>query len=119
MSKLKKMLALALMIASAALLLMQALPKRMASMTYESSGREAVMPETELPDGVVSVNTADLDELMTLPGVGETLAQAIIDERESHGPFQYPEDLLSVRGIGEKTLEALRDWLDLTIGDDE
>ena len=53
-----------------------------------------------------------------LPGVGETSGQAIIDERESRGPVYYPEDLLAVRGIGEKTLESLRDWLDMTTEDD-
>ena len=61
----------------------------------------------------VSVNSADLYELTELYGVGETLAQAIIDEREAHGPFHYPEDLLAVRGIGQKKLAGFRDALDL------
>ena len=61
--------------------------------------------------GWVDVNHGEIPELVELPGIGETLAQAIIDERESRGPFRYPEDLLSVRGIGEK---KLADMLDLT-----
>ena len=47
------------------------------------------------------------DELDTLPGVGEVIAQRIIEEREENGPFYYPEDLMNVKGIGEKTLEKL------------
>ena len=46
-------------------------------------------------------------ELDTLPGVGEVIAQRIIEEREENGPFYYPEDLMNVKGIGEKTLEKL------------
>ena len=55
----------------------------------------------------MAVNTADADELDTLPGVGEVIAQRIIEEREQNGPFYYPEDLMNVKGIGEKTLEKL------------
>ena len=60
-----------------------------------------------LPHGPVAVNSADADELDTLPGVGEVIAQRIIEEREENGPFYYPEDLMNVKGIGEKTLEKL------------
>jgi competence protein ComEA len=61
------------------------------------------------PDGPVDLNTATLDELDTLPGVGPTTAQAIIDERARRGRFRSVEDLLDVRGIGEAKLAALRD----------
>ena len=111
-------LALALMAIGAAMMLVEAVPRREAPASYAASGRQVILPEIELPDGTVSVNTADLDELMVLPGVGETIGQAIIDERERHGPFQYPEDLMAVRGIGEKTVENLRDWLDMTTEDE-
>ena len=60
-----------------------------------------------LPDGPVAVNSADAEELDTLPGVGEVIARRIMEEREENGPFYYPEDLMNVKGIGEKTLEKL------------
>ncbi len=55
-------------------------------------------------DAKVNVNTATLDELETLPGIGEVLAQRIIDHREAHGPFRTVEDLLDVSGIGDARL---------------
>lgn len=58
--------------------------------------------------GLVNVNTAGPAELETLPGIGEVLAQRIIDHREANGPFASVDDLLGVSGIGEVTLEELR-----------
>ena len=119
MSELRRALALALMVASAALLLMQAVPESAAPEAYEASGRAVALPEIGMPDGTVAVNSADLYELTELPGVGETIGQRIVDERESRGPFYYPEDLLSVKGIGVKTLESLREWLDMAAEQDD
>ena len=59
----------------------------------------------------INVNTATLDELMELPGIGEVKAKAIISYREQHGDFLSPEDLLNVYGIGEKTLEKMKPYL--------
>lgn len=115
----KRGLAWVLLILCAALLVLPAMPKGQESDWYAASGRALAMPEIAMPEGAISVNMADLYELTELPGVGETIGQYIIDERESGGFFYYPEDLLAVRGIGEKTLEGLRDWLDMALPEGE
>jgi competence protein ComEA len=57
---------------------------------------------------LVNINTATLDELDGLPGIGDVLGQRIIDYREQHGPFETVDDLLNVSGIGDKTMADLR-----------
>ena len=77
------------------------------------------MPEIRMPQGTVPVNEANALELTELPGVGETTAALIVDERNRNGWFHYPEDLLSVRGIGEKKLAQMRELMDLSIKENE
>lgn len=57
----------------------------------------------------VNINTASIEELITLEGIGDAYAQRIIEFRDKNGPFQKPEDLLKVKGIGEKIFEANQD----------
>jgi competence protein ComEA len=59
--------------------------------------------------GKVNINTATAEELDTLPGIGPSLAQRIIDCRTTNGPFQSIEDIKNVRGIGDVTFEELKD----------
>ena len=59
-------------------------------------------------DGLVNINTAGLEALDSLPGVGPATAQAILDEREANGPFASIEDIQRVSGIGEKKYEKLK-----------
>jgi len=64
----------------------------------------------------VNLNTATVDDLTTLPGIGPSYAKRIVDFREKNGPFKRVEDLLNVQGIGEKTLEKIRDRITLSSG---
>jgi len=59
--------------------------------------------------GQVNINTADLSQLDTLPGIGPSLAQRIIQYRETNGPFKTIEDIKNVSGIGDKKFEDLKD----------
>ena len=66
--------------------------------------RLAVLPD-EPP---LDLNAASFDDLLALPGIGPATARAILAYRESIGRFYYPEELMDVRGIGEKTFAALQ-----------
>ena len=76
-------------------------------------------PVTEAPteapgidsSGKVNLNTATLEDLKTLKGVGDSKAQAILDDRNENGPFSSIEDLTRVSGIGQKTFESLKDQI--------
>jgi competence protein ComEA len=65
-------------------------------------------------DVKVDINKASEKELMTVRGIGETLAKRIVEFREEHGPYDRPEDLLKVQGIGEKSFEKIRPYV--TVG---
>ena len=73
--------------------------------------KAAQEPVTPMPEPLVNVNTADLETLDKLSGIGPALAERIIAYREEHGPFAAAEDLLAVSGIGEKVLDGLRDQI--------
>ena len=62
----------------------------------------------------VNINTAAVDELQTLPGIGKAYAERIVEYRQKNGPFKKVEDLMNVKGIGEKSFERLKDRI--TIG---
>lgn len=61
--------------------------------------------------GVVNVNTATSEQLQLLPGIGPALAERIIAFREANGPFEKADELVAVRGIGEKSLTKLRPYV--------
>ena len=67
-------------------------------------------PKEEQVSFPVNINTASARELDALPGIGEKLAQRIIDYRSANGPFQSVDDLIKVKGIGEKTLEKIKPY---------
>ena len=59
----------------------------------------------------VNINTATVEELTHLPGVGEVLAERIVAYREAHGAFRTAEELLEVDGIGESKFADIKDWI--------
>lgn len=59
----------------------------------------------------ININTATIDELTILPGIGRTLAQRIIDYRETIGPFRTVSDLCNVEGIGDQKLDLIYDYI--------
>ena len=59
----------------------------------------------------IDINRAEPWLLQALPGIGEVLAQRIVDYRSEHSPFKRIEDLLKVSGIGEGTLEKIKDYI--------
>jgi competence protein ComEA len=63
---------------------------------------------------LININTASSAELDTLPGIGPTTAQKIIDYRTQNGPFISIEDIINVSGIGPGTYEKLKDLI--TVG---
>lgn len=62
-------------------------------------------------DGKVNINTASKEELMTLPGIGESKADIIIEFREEHGAFQSIEELMEIQGIKEGVFNKIKDYI--------
>ncbi len=98
--------------AQAALGLVVALLVSLLGWQVYSGSRLAVRP-TELERGAASTYQVDLNEashaeLLQLPGVGENLAKRIETYRRDYGPFQRPEDLARVQGVGPSTMDRLR-----------
>jgi competence protein ComEA len=66
---------------------------------------------------IVNINTASISELITLDGIGEVTAQAIIDYRTANGDFTAIEQITEVKGIGPAKLEAIKEYI--TVGDEK
>jgi len=63
----------------------------------------------------ININTATVTELQTLPRIGPKVAQRIVDYRTQNGPFKKVEDIMKVRGIGEKVFNQIKDLI--TVGE--
>ncbi|WP_139904045.1 helix-hairpin-helix domain-containing protein [Clostridium thermarum] len=60
-------------------------------------------------EDIININTADKDDLQKIPGVGPVTAQKILDYREKHGYFNSVEEMKNIDGIGDKTLDKMRE----------
>lgn len=77
--------------------------------TVDTSARDAISaPELSFQ---IDPNTARVDELLALPGIGPALADRIVIARQVNGPFQTAEDLEKVRGIGPKKRQQIESYL--------
>lgn len=59
----------------------------------------------------VNINSFDVDRLIRLPGVGRKLAERIVQYRKAHGPFKNKEELMKIKGIGEKKFNNIKDLI--------
>jgi competence protein ComEA len=75
----------------------------------ETDGADA-WPDSLLAGEIIDLNYADFYDLQRLPNIGEKLAQAIVEERETNGSYTSVWDLTRVRGIGEKIAAALEEY---------
>lgn len=82
----------------------------LSSFTLDGDSLTSSLVITEL---IVNINTADKYELMQLKGIGEVLAERIIEYRETYGEFDYVQDIVKVEGISENLFERL--YLNLTV----
>lgn len=72
---------------------------------------EAAGATVEESDGRIDINTADATQLVTIPGIGETRAAAILAYREKNGPFAKVEDIMQVSGIKSALFEKMKDYI--------
>ena len=72
---------------------------------------EAKPAASSVPDGLINLNTATVSQLMELKGIGEVKANAIVRYREENGVFHSVDEILNVKGIGEKTFEKIHDQI--------
>ena len=70
-----------------------------------------IFDQPEYIDGKLNINVASKENLCLLPGIGEALAQQIIDYRQNIGPFASVEELRFVNGMGSKKLDAIYDYV--------
>lgn len=82
--------------------------------TEKTTAKPASTTAKPVYTGIVNINTASKSELMSLNGIGEVKAQAIIDYREANGQFSVIEEIMQVSGIGEKTFEKIKNRI--TVG---
>lgn len=76
-----------------------------------STGIASAAPKSHAPAAKVNINSASVEQLTELPGVGAKLAARIVEHRQKQGPFKSTQELMNVKGIGEKNLQKLQPYL--------
>lgn len=89
----------------------QAFANPPAKIATETPKDSSLLKPSAASDGLININTATLEELDTLPGIGRVKAQNIIDHRDTNGPFMTIEAIQEVNGIGPVTYEHLKDLI--------
>lgn len=72
-------------------------------------------PAAKAGEKKININTASVEELQKIPRIGPKVAQRIIDFRKEHGKFKRIEEIMKVRGIGERTFERIKNFI--TVGE--
>ncbi len=79
--------------------------------TFDLPSSATDVPSSDVNQDLININTASLEELDSLPGIGPTTAQKILDYRNENGPFSAIEDIMNVSGIGPDTFEDIQDMI--------
>ena len=77
------------------------------------AGDTAAQGQSPIEDGLLNLNTASTEQMESLPGIGPVRARAIVDHRETVGPFRSTEEIMDVHGIGQGIYEGIRDLVSL------
>ena len=85
--------------------------RKRCSVVKETAIADCLAGGSESPDKKININTADMNELMTIKGIGVKTAERIIDYRSQNGPFISADDIMRVKGFGEKRFEKIREYI--------
>lgn len=97
-----------------ALVAAAALPAAAQQKAAGGSSKAAGRPAAAAPSAPVNLNTATQAQIEALPGIGPKVAQRIIEYRQKNGQFKKIEDVMNVKGIGEKSFLKLKPYLTVT-----